>query len=519
MTAQAAARSAAQVTTDGSAIQCLCFTQMDGAETAQAYAIDMDEVREIMRVPEFNAVPLAGAHLLGVTNLRGAVLPIASLNRLLGLQPTDTLKTSRVLVLKGDYPVGILVDRVEQVEWVPAHQLDRSERSRAHAQHGLLAGFVRPDSADQPVRRLLNGAAVMAASSARDCPATASNGPATGTGTRHQNGRATIEEQEQFISFELGSQRYALSIRQIKEVVRPPAELDPLPGAAEHIVGIMPLRELMVPLISLTRLYQLKAEQNHRETRVLVVPVGARDGREFIGLVVDRLRQVVTVKRSELQPVPESLTAEGDFNDISALIETAAGGDLTAVLDARKLLNLEALRDAARATDSTEAVMTQTTEVGEERQWVVFNLQDEEYGVAIESAKEIVRLPEKLTRVPQAEDFIEGVINLRGQVLPVIDLRRRFGLEVPQQNHRQRIIVLNLNGQRTGFIVDEVREVRKVAETAIEAAPPLSPEQATLVTEVANLTEEDRLILLLNTQRLVSEQEARRLAQLQADPA
>ena len=84
----------------------------------------------------------------------------------------------------------------------------------------------------------------------------------------------------------------------------------------------------------------------------------------------------------------------------------------------------------------------------------MFRLMDEEYGVPIDAVQEIVRVPELLTRVPKTPAFIEGVINLRGAVLPVVDQRRRFGLPGAERNDRQRIMVFTISGVRTGFIVD-----------------------------------------------------------------
>lgn len=118
---------------------------------------------------------------------------------------------------------------------------------------------------------------------------------------------------------------------------------------------------------------------------------------------------------------------------------------------------------------------------------MVFRLADGEFGVPIDSVQEIVRIPDELTHVPKAPAFVEGVTNLRGSVLPVIDQRKRLDLPALARNDRQRIMVFLLSGVRTGFIVDAVTEVLKVPRTAIEASPRLSGEQSRLLGRVANL--------------------------------
>ena len=105
---------------------------------------------------------------------------------------------------------------------------------------------------------------------------------------------------------------------------------------------------------------------------------------------------------------------------------------------------------------------------------VVFRLDKEEFGAPIASVQEIVRVPEELIRVPKAPSFVEGVINLRGTVLPVIDLRLRLGLKQVERTDRQRIMVFLISDVRTGFIVDQVAEVLKIPKSAIEPAPQLS---------------------------------------------
>ena len=136
----------------------------------------------------------------------------------------------------------------------------------------------------------------------------------------------------------------------------------------------------------------------------------------------------------------------------------------------------------------------------------------------IASVQEIVRVPDELTHVPKAPAFVEGVINLRGSVLPVIDQRRRLGLPSVAHNDRQRIMVFLLDGVRIGFIVDFVAEVLKIPHAAIEPAPHLSSEQAQLISRVANMQQHKRLIQLLDPAHLVAHEQREELASLADSP-
>ena len=104
-----------------------------------------------------------------------------------------------------------------------------------------------------------------------------------------------------------------------------------------------------------------------------------------------------------------------------------------------------------------------------ERQLVIFQLAREIYGLDINWVREIITLQE-ITRVPGAPDFVEGVINLRGHVIPVIDLRKRFGLEASVDPRRTRIVVVDVPPHTLGLVVDAVTEVLRIAESVVEPA-------------------------------------------------
>ena len=146
---------------------------------------------------------------------------------------------------------------------------------------------------------------------------------------------------------------------------------------------------------------------------------------------------------------------------------------------------------------------------GDERQLVVFQLGAELYGVEISRVHEIIRL-QAVTRVPRTPTFVEGVINLRGKVIPVVDLRRRFGLPAAEHTRASRIVVVEIGDQVVGIIVDGVSEVLRVSSGTIE---PPSPVVAGLDSEyihgIAKLPE--RLVILLDLERILARDERRAL--------
>jgi purine-binding chemotaxis protein CheW len=147
-----------------------------------------------------------------------------------------------------------------------------------------------------------------------------------------------------------------------------------------------------------------------------------------------------------------------------------------------------------------------------EVQIVGFRIGNETYGVRISAVREIVRVPE-ITAIPSAPEAVEGVINLRGKIVPVMDLRKRFGQQEVQPNKKNRILVVELEGKLVGLIVNAASEVLKIPPADIAPPGSLFPEgESSYVTGIAKL--KDRLIILLNVAKLLHGQEFKRFEEV-----
>ncbi|MDR3177074.1 MAG: chemotaxis protein CheW [Desulfovibrio sp.] len=145
-------------------------------------------------------------------------------------------------------------------------------------------------------------------------------------------------------------------------------------------------------------------------------------------------------------------------------------------------------------------------------QLVTFSIGEEEFGVDILKVQEIIRTME-ITKVPRAEAFVEGVINLRGKVIPIIDLRRRFGLDSKAHDKHTRIIVIEINNMIVGFVVDSVSEVLRIPAGTVEPPPPVvAGLDSEYISGVGKL--QDRLLILLDLDKLLSGEAIESLAQL-----
>ena len=145
-------------------------------------------------------------------------------------------------------------------------------------------------------------------------------------------------------------------------------------------------------------------------------------------------------------------------------------------------------------------------------QLVTFSIGSEEFGVDILKVMEIIRTME-ITKVPKAPDFVEGVINLRGSVIPILDLRRRFGLEIKTGDIETRIIVIEVSGMTVGFVVDSVSKVLRIPVKTVEPAPPVvAGVDSDYISGVGKLS--DRLLILLDLDKLLSADDIETLSAL-----
>lgn len=479
----------------------------------ERFATPMAPVQEIIRVPWVARLPMAPPALLGLANLRGQVLPVLSLRRIFGLPETDAGEAGRALVINLGSPVGFVVDRVASVISTDKKDLEPAENFQCAVDKELLTAVVKGEQG--ALTMVLDFGPILARQFA------GVEGRARREVDLKREARAGEEKRETelegLVSFTVAGQEYALPIGVVQEIVQAPAEPVRVPNAGAHVLGLTALRRRVLPLISLRCLLGLDSAPLDERQRVVVVSL---DSARTAAIVADTVDEVLRVEKNEVEPMPALLSAGKEAELVSALLRLDGGKRLVSVLDLTKFFTDAGVQAAlkASATDTEEAAMHGTNvredfAVEEEEQFVVFQLGAEEFGVPIEAVQEIVRVPDTIARVPKAPEFVEGVMNLRGSVLPVVDQRRRFGMPAADRSERQRILVYTLSYGKVGFIVDSVSEVMKISKVDIEAAPSVSTGQSRMIQRVANLASKNRILFLVSPDSLLEGGEVQQICQ------
>ena len=470
----------------------------------QLYALRSEDVLEVIRMPAVARVPQGPPALLGIGNLRGAVLPIAGLRQLLGKAAAADDSSARAIVLDIGAPIALLVDAVSALEYAPEEQIDTGPKEVSADAGERLLGVVAI-ARNKEVAKILDIKAMLeAAFSSRGRAPPRDTRPRATAQARDETRAA--EETETLVTFDVAGQEFALPLTDVEEVIPAPTSVTALAHSEAVVLGLTAVRDTLLPLLSLRALlgFPLKQTAADRE-KVLVVKVGGTR----VGLVADRARAVMAAPIKLLDPVPPALAARtGGESRIRSVYRGDAGRRLISILSSQQLFRDDVMQKLA-AEQRSQRGPDEPAEPSarQELTFLVFRLADDEFGLPIETIVEVARVPEQITRLPKTPKFLEGVVNLRGDVLPVIDQRRRFDMPPLAKADGRRLIVVKTERHRAGVIVDGVSGVLRSGPGAIDPAPQLTDETSRLVRGVINLPASSRIVLLLDPMELLTRAE------------
>ena len=426
----------------------------------EEFAFHMEHVREILRVQTPNQVPDVPDYVLGVLTVRGQILPVIDLRRLLQQRSLADELADSCRPLREEYERWI--DQTEKVLAGGSHQ-----KVDCSIMEHLRKWLVETNSSSQLLMEALAKA-------------------------RGLNDKVIKQLQVRTKHDENGDRDDSRSSGE-----------DVLSGARATVAALRKFEELI-------------AKNIQEDQRIIVV-----DAEGFVlGLVVDHVHEVLNVPANLVEPPPR-ITSNGGM-ELSGVAKLDDGSRLIMVLDVANLMKDQRLRDVQGSTQhNVEQAVGEVRKTGagaqelSEVQLVTFMLGAEEYGVPISQIQEIDRLA-KITKVPKAAEFIEGITNLRGEVIPVLDTRKRFELEVKPPDDRTRIIIVDLGGVKTGLVVDSVREVLNLARKDIAPPPEAigSGIDQQFISGIGKVDAGKRMIVLLDVERILSRQEQAHLSEV-----
>jgi purine-binding chemotaxis protein CheW len=415
------------------------------------------------------------------------------------------------LVLSGAAPVALAVDAVDSLVTVAAGEIESAPAEIARRPGEQLRGAFQVRGRGEAAKildvwPLLESAFVQPPRPAHTLAVAEA---------RAAGEAAESEDAERIVTFQLAGQEFALPLDEVREIIPPPDSFAAVPTAEALVLGMMAYRGALLPVMSLRGLLGLPAATSFdgRE-KILVTAVGPA----LVGLLVDRMRAIVSAARGEVDPTPPMLAARiGGESRVRGIYRGEGGRRLISILAADQLFREDVMHRLGDAGVGGAAAQPTAAAEEDERRFVVFQLGEDEFALPIEAVDEVARAPDKVAKVPKAPKFLEGVINLRGEVLPVVDQRRRFDMPPCERPEARRLIVVRTERHRAGVIVDGVSEVLRTSSEKIGPAPHLAGEANRLVNGVVSLEASGRILLLLDPAELLSRAERSLLDAFQAD--
>jgi purine-binding chemotaxis protein CheW len=213
----------------------------------------------------------------------------------------------------------------------------------------------------------------------------------------------------------------------------------------------------VLPALSLRALLGLPDQLRTGRERVVVIRLGGRS----LALVVDQISVILRATRDRVTPAPSLFNRGAGEARIDAVLRMPDGRGLVSILSPERVLADDRVARLLADTQQKDETMATTASAAPRERFIVIRLGQEAYGLPIGAVDEVVRLPDKLTRLPKAPAYVSGVMNLRGRVIPVIDQRRRFAVE-GEQARGGRVVVVTLGALQAGFAVDEASEILEV---------------------------------------------------------
>ncbi len=455
----------------------------------EEFALDISNVVEIIRLPSICQVPNTPLFVKGLCNLRGELLPVVDSRRLFGLTEVEYDEGARIVVaLFNGNRVGLIADKVSGVISIEKSMIKEPPQSIIEVDGGVINGILLLEHGKRVVM-VFDATKIVRVGNLDEYSSKIKKKDVT-----IENPNKIVQREEQYVIFSIGSSEYAITISNVKEIIRLPVILK-VPNAASYIEGVFSMRNQLLPAINLGELLNENSNAIDEQRRVAIVD----NGNMTFGVYVDRVSQVL---RTEMFPlgVGNKGTKELENQFLKGFLNLDNGKRLVMILDTLNLISTEDASSVLSSDIKKADSMVHTNNENESNleHIVIFKLGDQELGIKIDYVKEINRVSD-IIRFPGSPTFIEGMTNLRGEIIPVLNLKTMFNHE-SSAYESNKFLVVDYKNKRIGIIIDSVSEVIKLPKSCLEKVSEAleGNDEERYIDAVAKLNGGERIVLLLN---------------------
>ncbi len=463
----------------------------------EEYAVKTSQAMGVVNTPIVRRVPKAPPFIAGVANIRGRIVPLLSAMERFGLSGNmEEAQKKLVLIQLGSSLYGLMVDRTLSIIHLSEEMIDPMNPLMAKKEASFLSGIAR---VGERLIYLLNMDAFIS----------------VGLDIDREEGKAyegfaarlselprqpQVEESHRFVSLLIADEEYGVDISRLNKVI-------PLEGMEKggrlpgYIAGVVKVEEGIFPVTDLQRRFDLAPVPYEKGSRVAMVDAGSYS----YGIIANSVTEVLDIKDKEIKDIT-AFTYADDFGHVKGVGMLEEGERLVMLLDETRILEREEVRILSEMDD-----ISMSQKIWEQRQmkakelfpFLVFKVAHIEFAFNLRDLAEVIQYKEP-TRVPKAPPSIRGIVSVRGELVSVLDLRRRLDINGRENTAGTRIIVIRRGSSRYGVVADSVSEILNVSKEDIvspsEAAEGIDPR---FVDGMILVRQTDRSLIILNIESIL----------------
>ncbi len=427
------------------------------------FVLNVKYVQEVVNAPaQYTNVPLAPVFFKGLLNLRGAIIPIVDLRSLFHIDRSSHIENQKIAIVEQDgIYMGILFDDTGEVF---REQEDEKCDFNDLQSNQLVSGAFKRENGKR-ILQILNIPQIV---NFKNIPRNQMN-----KNRRREDSEKKRGERRQCISFEVGASTCALPISDIQEILMI-RDLNKSVLNNGTCIGTIDLRGTTVPVIDFPALLRYREpdhsnESTHGNRRIIVMKMGE----ESFGLLVDSIDSIISFFEDDLVPFP--VLSEDKIEMIKGCISLSVREDIL-LLDYQKIFSHEEINEITQG--HSHLYKTESSKVEDDKKksssrktYITFKVA-QSYALPIIDVKEIINMPEKLLNPPGLDSYVRGVLNLRGQLVTIVDTRKMYSAHpLESQGYHEKVIIFKHQEMQFGLIVDSVESIVTFAEKDMVKLP------------------------------------------------
>lgn len=468
-------------------------------------SLPISSLQEVVNIPEkISTVPLAPPYLTGLFNLRGAVIPIVDVSKILGLASDPNEKAKKIAIIHcQEVRVGLLFDSTSEILNVEEQNISLFDTQETHK---IILGALKLNGGDRIVE-IIDPAALV---KIENIPHVLEQTKTTKAETLKRSQR------RQCITFRSHNSKFAFNISAISEIIRVP-EVQKQASGPDYGLGVVNIRGVIIPLINFCQFLKVaEVPQTENEKQRIII---MKQDKIHFGFLVDSVDSIVSYFDDEILPIP--LFNQQKMEIFRGLLSHDLDGDLL-FLDDSKILNHDEVKQMTHGFNNMygqEAEASAKSNLkhksGVRIAYLSYKL-EHLFSSHLRDVDEIAIVPTDIMRPPGYPDYVTGVLKMRGEIVTVINLRKYYGLSEKTDSIHSRVLIVRGKQSRLGLLVDSVEAIENVDEASKLKIPSIvaSGSNAALqgaIEEIVEMTDtkgEKKTFMILNVTLLVEKIES-----------